>query len=41
MKVIVQGVSISDVLVAEPDQMQGHEEYVLRSSLPSHTLTLG
>ncbi len=41
MKVIVQGVSISDILVAKPDQMQGHEEYVLRLPFLSHTLTLG
>ncbi len=40
MRVIVQGAFVSDILVAKPDQMQGHE-YVLRLPLLSHTLTLG
>ncbi len=40
MGVIVQGAFISDILVAEHDQMHGHE-YVLRLPLLSHTLTLG
>ncbi len=41
MKGIVQSAFISDILVAEADQMQGHEEYVLRSLLLPHALTPG
>ena len=41
LKVIVQDSIISGILVAKCDQMQGYKEYVLRSSLLSHTLTLG
>ena len=39
MKVIVQCSIISDVPIGEPDQIQGHEEYVLRLPSLSHTLT--